>query len=163
MERGALVHGSSLGCEEAFSGRLIEVIPLLKRAVESDPNFPSAYNLLSIAYGATGRLGLAAEYAQKTYSLRDRVGEYEKLRLAFRYHAGYGLRCRCYIRWRIWAWPARPHLRAIWRKAAKLTKISWRRGRQLILTCQSWSRQRERPASGGASWVQRADAGFRRC
>jgi eukaryotic-like serine/threonine-protein kinase len=76
----------SLGFEEAFSGRLMEAIPFLKRAVESDPNFASAYNLLSIMHGGTGRLGLAAEYSEKAYSLRDRVGEYEKLRLASRYH-----------------------------------------------------------------------------
>ena len=76
----------SLGSEEAVSGRLIEAIPFLKRAVESDPNFASAYNLLSIMHGGTGRLGLAAEYSGKAYSLKDRVGEYEKLRLSSRYH-----------------------------------------------------------------------------
>ena len=76
----------ALAAEQATSGRLMEAIPFLKRAVEIDPNFASAYNMLATFHGVTGRPGLAEEYAKKAYALRDRVSEYEKLRIANLYH-----------------------------------------------------------------------------
>ena len=76
----------SLGTEQAISGRLMEAIPFLKRAVELDPDFAAAYNNLAILYFATGRAGLASEYVEKAYALRDRVNESEKLRIANTYH-----------------------------------------------------------------------------
>ena len=70
----------------AVSGRELEAIPFEKRAVELDPNFAYAWSILSITHFGTGRPGLAAEYATKAYALRDRVSEFEQLRLAHRYH-----------------------------------------------------------------------------
>jgi tetratricopeptide (TPR) repeat protein len=76
----------SQGAQLAISGSAMDAIPLLKRAVEIDPDFAYAYSLLSATFGATGRPGLAAEYAEKAYALRERVNEYEKLRIANWYH-----------------------------------------------------------------------------
>ena len=76
----------ALGSELAISGRFMEAIPILERAVDIDPDFATAYSMLSIMLSATGRPRLAAEYAEKAYALKDRVGEYEKLRLTSRYH-----------------------------------------------------------------------------
>ena len=76
----------SQGAQQAISGRQMEAIPLLKRAVELDPDFAYAYSLLGATYGSSGQLAVAARYAEKAYALRDRVGEYEKLRIAYWYH-----------------------------------------------------------------------------
>ena len=64
----------------------MEAIPFYKRAVELDPDFAHAYSVLSAVYSGTGRPGLAAEYAEKGYALRDRVSEFEKLRITNFYH-----------------------------------------------------------------------------
>ncbi|HXI88788.1 MAG TPA: protein kinase [Blastocatellia bacterium] len=77
----------SLAVENSYSGRVIEAIPLYKRAIALDPEFAHAYSVLSTLYGNTGRPGLAAEYAEKGYKLRDRVSEYEKLRITNFYYA----------------------------------------------------------------------------
>jgi serine/threonine protein kinase/Flp pilus assembly protein TadD len=76
----------ALGTELAISGRLMESIPVYKRAVEMDPDFATAYSMLSIMHIATGRPSLAAKYAEKAYALKDRVGEFEKLRITSFYH-----------------------------------------------------------------------------
>jgi eukaryotic-like serine/threonine-protein kinase len=76
----------ALGYEISASGRLMESIPIYERAVEIDPDFATAYSMLSVMHNTTGRPRLAAEYAEKAYALKDRVGEYEKLRITSRYH-----------------------------------------------------------------------------
>jgi hypothetical protein len=75
------------GVELSMSGRTMDAIPPLKRAVEIDPDFAYAWSVLSVMHGYTGRPGLAAQYAGKAYALRERVGEYEKLRIPYWYHA----------------------------------------------------------------------------
>jgi DNA-binding winged helix-turn-helix (wHTH) protein/Flp pilus assembly protein TadD len=74
------------GADLTVRGRMMEAIPLLKRAVELDPDFAYAWSLLSLSYTSTGRQELAAECAAKAYALRDRVNEYEKLAIANFYH-----------------------------------------------------------------------------
>jgi eukaryotic-like serine/threonine-protein kinase len=54
-------------------------IPFFKRAIDLDPNFETAYGLLSVVYGNIGETALAAENAQRAYSLRDRVAARERL------------------------------------------------------------------------------------
>src|SRR5262245_11225825 len=76
----------SEGAQQAISGREMEAIPALKRAVEIDPDFAFAYSLLALTHGHTDRPGLAAGYAEKSYALKDRVTEYEKLRITNWYH-----------------------------------------------------------------------------
>jgi eukaryotic-like serine/threonine-protein kinase len=60
-------------------------LPFLKRAVELDPNFPMAYAGLATAYGPLNQPSLALQFATKAYELRDRVSEYEKLRISATY------------------------------------------------------------------------------
>jgi tetratricopeptide (TPR) repeat protein len=77
----------SLGVENSYSGQITEAIQFYKRATELDPDFAHAYSVLSTIYGYSGRPGLAAEYAGKGYELRDRVSEFEKLRIISFYYA----------------------------------------------------------------------------
>ncbi|PYT10186.1 MAG: hypothetical protein DMF60_00880 [Acidobacteria bacterium] len=70
----------------ALRGRFLEAIPQLQRAVELDPNFASAHALLAVIYSNMKQPRLAAEYIEKAYALRDRVSEYEKLRIASYYY-----------------------------------------------------------------------------
>ncbi|MGH9753723.1 MAG: protein kinase domain-containing protein [Blastocatellia bacterium] len=74
------------GDDLVVRGRMMEAIPLLRRAVELDPDFAYAWSMLSVAYIATSRPGRSAECAAKAYALRDRVSEYEKLSIANFYH-----------------------------------------------------------------------------
>ena len=61
-----------------------EAIPLLKHAVELDPNFALAYVDLGIFYNL--QMNLAAENLRKAYELRERVSEREKLYISSSYY-----------------------------------------------------------------------------
>jgi serine/threonine protein kinase/tetratricopeptide (TPR) repeat protein len=61
-------------------------IPLLKRAIDLDPNFAMAYAVLGTSYANVGEPGLAAENVQKAYELRDRVSEREKYYIDSHYY-----------------------------------------------------------------------------
>ena len=76
----------SLGYEQTLNGRLIDAIQLYRRAVELDPDFSYAWSMLSIHHSVGGKPGLAAEYAEKAYLLKERVSDYEQLQVTFRYH-----------------------------------------------------------------------------
>jgi eukaryotic-like serine/threonine-protein kinase len=76
----------SLGVEQQVKGKYIEAIPFFKRATEMDPNFARAFAAMSSMYYNTGQLDLAAEASRKSYELRDRVGEREKLYIAQAYY-----------------------------------------------------------------------------
>ncbi len=76
----------SLGIEQSISGKWLQAIPFFKRAVELDPNFALAYIGLAIQYGNTNQPGLAAENAAKAFALKDRVSEYERLRISSFYY-----------------------------------------------------------------------------
>jgi len=61
-------------------------VPLLKRAIEIDPNFALAYSNLAGSYNNLGEYRLASENAKKAYDLRERTSEREKFHiLAFYY------------------------------------------------------------------------------
>jgi tetratricopeptide (TPR) repeat protein len=77
----------SLGQEQADRGKFLEAIPFYKRAVELDPNFAYAYTRLAVQYNNTNQPGLAAEYTEKAFALRDRVSELEKLRISAFYYS----------------------------------------------------------------------------
>src|SRR5262245_13699484 len=77
----------SLGIERSYSGDMVEAIRFYKRAVEIDPDFALAYNVLSTVHWSTGRPGMAAEYVKKAYQFRDQVSEFEKLRITNFYYA----------------------------------------------------------------------------
>ncbi len=62
-----------------------DALPLLKRAVELDPNFARAYATLGIRYNNLGQATLAIENVRKAYELRDRVSEREKYYISCTY------------------------------------------------------------------------------
>jgi serine/threonine protein kinase/tetratricopeptide (TPR) repeat protein len=77
---------SSLEALQAYSkgraltsaGEFSSAIPLLKQAIELDPNFAMAYAGLATVYVGLGEVGRAEPYIQKAYELRDRVSERER-------------------------------------------------------------------------------------
>ncbi len=62
-----------------------DALPLLKRAVELDPNFARAYASLGVRYNNLGQASLAIENVGKAYELRDRVSEREKYYISCTY------------------------------------------------------------------------------
>ncbi len=61
-------------------------IPHLKRAVELDPNFATAYAVLGICTTNLGGGKEGPEYLKKAYELRDRASEREKLYIEGHYY-----------------------------------------------------------------------------
>lgn len=72
--------------ELSVSGRLREAIPFYQRAIEIDPDFAHTHSQLAIMYWATGQPELAAEYAKKSYALKDQAGDLEKFRITHWYY-----------------------------------------------------------------------------
>ncbi len=64
------------------------VVPLLKRAVELDPNFAAAYSLLGGIYGDLTEYEAATRCYEKAYALRDRLSEREKFHATADYYGG---------------------------------------------------------------------------
>jgi eukaryotic-like serine/threonine-protein kinase len=67
-------------------GDSVGAIAPLERAIQLDPNFASAYGLLSVCYSTLGERRLAAENMQKAYELREHVSEREKLLIETNYY-----------------------------------------------------------------------------
>ena len=63
-----------------------EVISLLKRAIELDPNFAMAYAALGRAIADVGETELAANNVAKAYELRGGVSDLENYYITFTYH-----------------------------------------------------------------------------
>jgi len=61
-------------------------IPLLKRAIELDPNFAEAYATLGVCYYNLGQTRQAEESIKNAYALRARVSEREKYRIESLYY-----------------------------------------------------------------------------
>ncbi len=64
----------------------VAALPLLKRAVELDPNFAMAYAGMAVSYSNLDEIGLAAENARKAYALRLKVSERERLAIESSYY-----------------------------------------------------------------------------
>jgi serine/threonine protein kinase/tetratricopeptide (TPR) repeat protein len=64
----------------------VAAIPLMQHAIELDPNFAVAFAALGTMYSNIGEAGLASQYSQKAYDLRDRVSEREKFRITGNYY-----------------------------------------------------------------------------
>jgi len=62
-----------------------DALPLLKRAIELDPNFARAYASLGIRYNNLGQATPAIENVRKAYELRDRVSDREKYYISCTY------------------------------------------------------------------------------
>ena len=61
-------------------------VPLLKHAIEIDPNFAMAYAYLGRTYGDIGEFALSAENTSKAYQLRNHTSERERFFIDVTYH-----------------------------------------------------------------------------
>jgi serine/threonine protein kinase/tetratricopeptide (TPR) repeat protein len=66
--------------------QVAEAIPLLKRAVEIDPQFAMAYCDLGRLYASLGESELGAQNIAKAYELRNRVSNPENYYITFNYY-----------------------------------------------------------------------------
>jgi serine/threonine protein kinase/Tfp pilus assembly protein PilF len=76
----------SLGRKLTGANDFAGSIAPLQRAIKLDPNFAMAYAGLATAYNNISEPGLAAQFAQKAYDLRDRASEREKLYIDSHYY-----------------------------------------------------------------------------
>jgi len=65
-------------------------VPLLKHAIEIDPNFASAYAYLGTTYHNMGQFGLYEQYQQQAFDLRNRASEKERLYIEGHYYDAIG-------------------------------------------------------------------------
>ena len=63
-----------------------EALPLLKRAVDLDPNFAMAHAVLATVYSNLGDAALAADHAGKAHELREQVTERERFYIDSSYY-----------------------------------------------------------------------------
>jgi DNA-binding winged helix-turn-helix (wHTH) protein/tetratricopeptide (TPR) repeat protein len=66
------------GLSDMDQGHFLAAVPLLKRAISTDPNFSLAYFYLGVAYENAGDLERSREYSKKAFSLIDGASEYER-------------------------------------------------------------------------------------
>ena len=78
----------SLGDQTRNRGSDQEAIPLLRRAIELDPNFALAHARLGTAYSNIGESKLAIEHRTRAYELRERVSERERYYITSHYYGG---------------------------------------------------------------------------
>jgi DNA-binding winged helix-turn-helix (wHTH) protein len=69
----------SLGRNKAYAGEPAAALLFLLRAAELDPNFASAYTSISLIYSNREEPERAAEAIRKSYGLRGRLNELERL------------------------------------------------------------------------------------
>jgi eukaryotic-like serine/threonine-protein kinase len=75
----------SAGFQVAHSTGPVVAIPLLRRAVEIDPQFALAYAHLGLMYSEIGESALAMESTTKAYHLRNHASDPEKLFISANY------------------------------------------------------------------------------
>ncbi len=61
-------------------------VPFFERAIHIDPNFAMAYSWLGAAYNNLGEPDLGAENVRKSYELRQRISEGERIEIETSYH-----------------------------------------------------------------------------
>jgi tetratricopeptide (TPR) repeat protein len=66
------------GYSEMDQGQFLAAVPLFERATALDPNFAMAYFMLGVAFNNAGDIERSREYTQKSFSLIDRVSEFER-------------------------------------------------------------------------------------
>jgi len=76
----------SMGLQLQMFGKTNESLPFHKRAIELDPNFASAHQLLGVAYFYTAQRDRAAESFTKAFELRERVSERERFNISANYY-----------------------------------------------------------------------------
>ena len=67
------------GADQYRRGLALQAIPSFQRAVELDPNFAMAFQLLGNAYDSVGERALSIDYSKKAFALVDRISERERL------------------------------------------------------------------------------------
>ena len=72
--------------ELSAQAKPLEAISLLKRAVELDPQFASAYIALALNFFNRGQREATRDYAMKAFELRERASEREKLWITAQYY-----------------------------------------------------------------------------
>jgi eukaryotic-like serine/threonine-protein kinase len=75
----------SVGWQVSFSSGSAASIPFLQRAIETDPNFASAYAALGRMYGDIGESALSAENTSRAYQLLDRASDQERFFISLTY------------------------------------------------------------------------------
>jgi DNA-binding winged helix-turn-helix (wHTH) protein/tetratricopeptide (TPR) repeat protein len=75
----------SAGWQASFSSGSAAAVPFLKRAIEIDPNFASAYAALGRMYGDIGESALSAVNTSRAYQLRDRASDQERFFISLTY------------------------------------------------------------------------------
>ena len=63
-----------------------EALPFLHRAIELDPEFTSAYELIGTVYSTLGQEARGNEFKTKAFELRDHASQREKIAVSFFYH-----------------------------------------------------------------------------
>ena len=89
---------SSLDALKAYSeasalrslGNEAGAVPLLKHAIELDPNFASAQAILGTAYHNLGQTGFYEKYLKQAFDLKDRASERERFYIAGHYYDAIG-------------------------------------------------------------------------
>src|SRR5262252_2644350 len=89
---------SSLAALKAYSegvalrskGNEAAAVPLLKHAIELDPNFASAHAILGTAYNNLGQVDLYEKYLKQAFDLKDRSSERERLYIAGHHYDSIG-------------------------------------------------------------------------
>ncbi|MCU1311765.1 MAG: serine/threonine protein kinase with repeat [Candidatus Angelobacter sp.] len=77
--------------EEARNqGSEVEVIPLLQRATELDPNFALAYARMGAVYSNIGESERSQDAFKKAFDLRERVSERERFYISGHYYGSLG-------------------------------------------------------------------------
>ena len=76
----------SVGRDLHLKGKEREAIPLLRRAVDIDPQFALGYGILAVTCRNAGETKLAREYGTKAFELRERASEREKLWIMAQYY-----------------------------------------------------------------------------
>ena len=68
----------STGMRVSFSSGEADAVPLLKRAIEIDPQFAMAYAALGLMYSTLGESVLSLESTRKAHDLRDHTSDRER-------------------------------------------------------------------------------------
>ena len=76
----------STAIQIAFTPEAASAIPLLKRAIQLDPKFATAYAHAGLFYSETGESELARQSTMKAWELRDRASDPEKFFITLTYN-----------------------------------------------------------------------------
>ncbi|HET7216472.1 MAG TPA: protein kinase, partial [Vicinamibacterales bacterium] len=81
----AALKAYALGLEERRRGRELESVPFFNQAIDLDPEFASAYTMLSTVYGSVGELRRSEQFARLAHGVKRRVSERERLLISYQY------------------------------------------------------------------------------